>query len=204
MRHLILGVVLVLLTACSSQSGNIIDQPRTFLFSGKQYSGEIALVIPKEVRAMKHEYEPGALLGSGGGYEIEFGQTVTDMMVSASQYVYSNVALLLEMPQAGQFERILKITNKAAGITNDYDISSSSTSATVQYSMTLIVESFDGRDLKALNSSSVIGTSSFRSTMSLNQSKGKLVEAITLSISQSAEKLANLLGKGFAEPVKME
>lgn len=218
MKRVLIIAILALFIACSAQQDLMENKQRSFRFTGTQYQSDIALVIPPEIRNIQYEYSSGNMLIKVGGYKVEFGDGLTDMLVSMTDFVYGDVEVLTEMPRAGQFERVIMVTKKAAGIGTSFvkgttDVeqrrfsefsSSTPSSADVVFHLAVNVESFNGTNLSSMKKRVIENNGKFRANVQsqqINMSHGnnKLKSTIGDVISKTGEKLANLLGGGFAE-----
>ncbi len=219
MKRLMVFAVLALFIACSSQSDLLTNKPRTFRFSGQQFDSNTALVIPEEISQLKHVHKEGSQYGSSGGYNIDLGGPLFQMLVSMTRLVYKDLTVFKEMPPAGQFDTVIIVSKKMTGVTTEgavdsgYDVSpltfdvqtkSQASHAKISFKLVLDVKSINSSDLSVVKTRTLESVGNFNSISTggqtnITHSQVKVTEAVKDAINMTGEKLANLLGSGFAE-----
>jgi hypothetical protein len=199
--RLLIIILLFLICACTH---HVVLSPAITpnAFVSEKFPHSAAIVFLNELKDYIQHAKPSSYSGSAHTYVFEIGESLCSALTRSVEAAYQNALEPKTNPAKGEYDRIIKFSLQNSDMDVYFDNGFLSRTGRAKYSISIVIEAYDGRNLDLIKKSVVNGNGfSTRETNAFSASK-KFAIAVENGIQQIADNVANLLISGYAEPKK--
>ena len=169
-------------------------------FIAKKYPYKVAVVFSPEMQNLVVHAKPTNPIGPGFGhvYDYQVGNSLCQALLNSADTAYNQVLQADLDLKEGEFDKVIKFTLVNSNLNIEF-VGLVLPTAKGSYSLSLLMEAFNGQNLNLLQKAPISGNG-FVSQQADEFAAEKLFStAVEQGIQQVSDNAANLLASGFGE-----